>query len=304
MIEIVGIRFMQAGKIYYFDPTNIKFNVGDKVVVETARGLELGDVVLANREVGEDEIVQPLKTVERIATDKDIENREKSSEREKEAFSVCKEKIIEHKLDMKLIDVEYTIDNTKVVFYFTADGRVDFRELVKDLASYFKMRIELRQVGVRDESKMLGGIGACGRPLCCNKWLADFQPVSIKMAKTQNLSLNPAKISGVCGRLMCCLNYENDVYSELRKGMPNVDEKIKTNDGTAKVISINLLKNDIKARLVEKDKETGEEKLSTDVYAYKKEDIKRIDKKKKNKENIYEEVDEETLKEIKELIKD
>jgi len=304
MVEIVGIRFMQAGKIYYFDPTNIKFNVGDKVVVETARGLELGDVVLGNRDVPEDEIVQPLKKIERLATKKDIETFDKNNEREKEAFAICKEKIKSHDLEMKLIDVEYTIDNTKVVFYFTADGRVDFRELVKDLAAHFKMRIELRQVGVRDEAKMLGGIGACGRPLCCNKWLADFQPVSIKMAKTQNLSLNPAKISGTCGRLMCCLNYENEVYVELRRGMPNVDEKIKTKDGMAKVIGVNLLVNDIKARLIEKDSETGEEKLSTDVFTYKKEDIKRIDRKNKKKESLYEEVDEETLKEIKELIKD
>ena len=304
MVEIVGIRFMQAGKICYFDPTNIKFNVGDKVVVETARGLELGDVVLGNRDVPEDEIVQPLKKIERLATKKDIETFDKNNEREKEAFAICKEKIKSHDLEMKLIDVEYTIDNTKVVFYFTADGRVDFRELVKDLAAHFKMRIELRQVGVRDEAKMLGGIGACGRPLCCNKWLADFQPVSIKMAKTQNLSLNPAKISGTCGRLMCCLNYENEVYVELRRGMPNVDEKIKTKDGMAKVIGVNLLVNDIKARLIEKDSETGEEKLSTDVFTYKKEDIKRIDRKNKKKESLYEEVDEETLKEIKELIKD
>ena len=304
MVEIVGIRFMQAGKIYYFDPTDIKFNVGDKVVVETARGLELGDVVLSNRQVPENEIVQPLKKIERIATQKDIEAFDKNNEKEKEAFEICKEKIKAHDLDMKLIDVEYTIDNTKVVFYFTADGRVDFRELVKDLAAHFKMRIELRQVGVRDEAKMLGGIGACGRPLCCNKWLADFQPVSIKMAKTQNLSLNPAKISGTCGRLMCCLNYENDVYSELRRGMPNIDEKIKTKEGLAKVIGVNLLINEIKVRLIEKDEETEEEKLSTDVYTYQKEDIKRIDKKPKRKENIYDEVDEETLKEIKELIKD
>ncbi len=304
MVEIVGIRFMQAGKIYYFDPTDIKFSVGDKVVVETARGLELGDVVLSNRQVPENEIVQPLKKIERIATQKDIEAFDKNNEKEKEAFAICKEKIKAHNLDMKLIDVEYTIDNTKVVFYFTADGRVDFRELVKDLAAHFKMRIELRQVGVRDEAKMLGGIGACGRPLCCNKWLADFQPVSIKMAKTQNLSLNPAKISGTCGRLMCCLNYENDVYGELRRGMPNVDERIKTKEGLAKVIGVNLLINEIKVRLIEKDEETEEEKLSTDVYTYKKEDIKRIDKKIKKKENIYDEVDEETLKEIKELIKD
>jgi cell fate regulator YaaT (PSP1 superfamily) len=191
-----------------------------------------------------------------------------------------------------------------VVFYFTADGRVDFRELVKDLASHFRMRIELRQVGVRDEAKMLGGIGACGRPLCCNKWLSDFQPVSIKMAKVQNLSLNPAKISGTCGRLMCCLNYENDVYNELRKGMPHVDERIKTKDGFAKVIGINLLVNEIKARLVEKDKNSGEEKFSSDIYTYSKEDIKRIDKRNKKPANVLDEVDAETLKEIKEISKE
>lgn len=304
MVEIVGVRFMQAGKIYYFDPTNKKFDVGDRVVVETARGMELGTIALENREVKESDIVQPLKKIERKAADKDIENNKNNKIKEKEALGICKEKIRKHDLDMKLIDVEYTVDNTKVVFYFTADGRVDFRELVKDLAAHFRMRIELRQVGVRDEAKILGGIGACGRPLCCNKWLSDFQPVSIKMAKVQNLSLNPAKISGTCGRLMCCLNYENDVYNELRKGMPHVEERIKTKDGIAKVIGVNLLANDIKARLIEKDKNTGEEKLSSDVHNYCKEDIKRIDKKNKKPASILEEVDAETLKEIKELIKE
>ena len=215
---------------------------------------------------------------------------------------------------MKLIDVEYTFDNSKVVFYFTADGRVDFRELVKDLAGVFKMRIELRQIGVRDEAKMLGGIGSCGRALCCHSWLSDFEPVSIKMAKVQNLSLNPAKISGICGRLMCCLKYENDIYMEFRKGMPDVGESVKTPDGTAKVVDTNLLERTVKVRLFLDDKPKGknsednadqDEKLSTDIYTYKKEEIRRIDKHKDKKNvNIFEGVDEDTMREIEELIKD
>ena len=230
---------------------------------------------------------------------------------------LCQEKIDKHGLVMKLIDVEYTFDNSKIVFYFTADGRVDFRELVKDLAGVFKMRIELRQIGVRDEAKMLGGIGSCGRALCCHSWLADFEPVSIKMAKVQNLSLNPAKISGICGRLMCCLKYENDIYMELRKGMPDVGERIKTPDGMGKVTDTNLLAGTVRARLYVEDKPrrkkgeeeaapSQEEQLSDDIYTYKKQDIRRLDKRKDNRKNanLFEGVDADTMKEIEELIKD
>ena len=232
---------------------------------------------------------------------------------------LCQEKIDKHGLVMKLIDVEYTFDNSKVIFYFTADGRVDFRELVKDLAAVFKMRIELRQIGVRDEAKMMGGIGSCGRSLCCHSWLSDFEPVSIKMAKVQNLSLNPAKISGICGRLMCCLKYENDIYMELRRGMPEPGEKIKTPDGLAKVVDTNILENKIRVRLFmedtqpakgKKDKAEGgnteeqAEKLTPDIYTYKKEEIKRIEKRRDSSKNIFEGMDADTMKEIEELIKD
>jgi len=231
-------------------------------------------------------------------------------------MKLCQEKVDKHGLVMKLIDVEYTFDNSKIVFYFTADGRVDFRELVKDLAGGFKMRIELRQIGVRDEAKMLGGIGSCGRALCCHSWLADFEPVSIKMAKVQNLSLNPSKISGICGRLMCCLKYENDIYMEFRRGMPDVGEKIKTPDGMAKVVETNLLENTIKVRLYTDEKPKGkkgeeaqdeqDEKLSSDIYTYKKQEIKRFEKRRDSSKNmdIFEGVDEDTMKEIEELIKD
>ncbi len=211
---------------------------------------------------------------------------------------------------MKLIDVEYTFDNSKIIFYFTADGRVDFRELVKDLAAVFKMRIELRQIGVRDEAKMMGGIGSCGRALCCHSWLSDFEPVSIKMAKVQNLSLNPAKISGICGRLMCCLKYENDIYMELRRGMPDTGEKIKTPDGMARVVDTNILENKVRVRLImEKDKKDGtEEKLTPDIYTYKKEEIKRVerhkDRREKENANLFEGMDAETMKEMEEIIKD
>jgi cell fate regulator YaaT (PSP1 superfamily) len=234
--------------------------------------------------------------------------------KKEKAIKLCQEKVDKHGLVMKLIDVEYTFDNSKIVFYFTADGRVDFRELVKDLAGVFKMRIELRQIGVRDEAKMLGGIGSCGRALCCHSWLADFEPVSIKMAKVQNLSLNPTKISGICGRLMCCLKYENDIYMEFRKGMPEVGEKVKTPDGLGKVVDTNLLERIVKVRLFVDDKPKGkhaeeheehEEKLSTDIYTYKKEEIRRTEKHKENKNvNMFEGVDADTMKEIQKLMKD
>ena len=212
MTEVIGVRFKQVGKIYYFSPNGVQMPIGEKVIVETARGIECGEVAIANREIDDEGIVKPLKTVIRIATEEDRKHIEENKAKEKKAFKLCLEKIEKHKLDMKLVDVEYTFDNNKILFYFTADGRVDFRELVKDLASVFKTRIELRQIGVRDEAKMLGGIGSCGRPLCCSTFLGDFEPVSIRMAKDQNLSLNPAKISGICGRLMCCLKYENHMY--------------------------------------------------------------------------------------------
>lgn len=216
-ITVIGVRFKEAGKIYYFDPSDLEITTEDHVIVETARGIEYGDVVIGAKEVEENEIIPPLKKVIRVATAEDEEKVLENKTKEKEAFAICLEKIEQHKLPMKLIEVEYTFDNSKVIFFFTADGRVDFRELVKDLATVFRTRIELRQIGVRDEAKMLGGIGFCGRELCCHTFLGDFAPVSIKMAKEQSLSLNPSKISGICGRLLCCLKYENDVYVENRK---------------------------------------------------------------------------------------
>lgn len=309
MVKIVGIKFKDAGKLYYFSPGGHKVDVGDNVIVETARGLEFGKVTLAETEVKESEIVAPLKSIIRIANEKDKKKHKENLAKKEEAMRLCQEKVDAHGLEMKLIDVEYTFDNSKVVFYFTADGRVDFRELVKDLASVFRMRIELRQIGVRDEAKMLGGVGNCGRGLCCNTWLSDFEPVSIKMAKVQNLSLNPSKISGICGRLMCCLKFENEVYTHLKKGMPSVGERIKTPDGMAVVTDVNILENIIKTRLVveEGSKDKGiEEKLSTELYSYGKEEIKRVNKKNNNKkkEDDLADLDGELLKEIKELMKD
>lgn len=315
MVRVAGVRFKTAGKVYFFDPADVEVKAGDNVIVETARGMEYGTVTMDVAEVSEKEIVAPLKKIVRIANEKDRKQHIENVKKKERAMALCQEKVDKHGLVMKLIDVEYTFDNSKIVFYFTADGRVDFRELVKDLAGVFKMRIELRQIGVRDEAKMLGGIGSCGRSLCCHSWLADFEPVSIKMAKVQNLSLNPAKISGICGRLMCCLKYENDIYMELRRGMPDVGEKIKTPDGLAKVIETNILENLIKARLYTDEKprskkgeehtEDNEEKLSADVYTYKKQEIKRFEKRKDNKNsNIFEGVDEKTMREIEELIKD
>ncbi len=310
MVKIVGIKFKEAGKLYYFSPGGHKVEVGDNVIVETARGLEFGKVTLAETEVKESEIVAPLKSIIRIANEKDKKKHKENLEKKEEAMRLCQEKVDAHGLEMKLIDVEYTFDNSKVVFYFTADGRVDFRELVKDLAAVFRMRIELRQIGVRDEAKMLGGVGNCGRGLCCNTWLSDFEPVSIKMAKVQNLSLNPSKISGICGRLMCCLKFENEVYTHLKKGMPSVGEKIKTPDGMAVVTDVNILENIIKTRLVleEGSKEKNiEEKLSTELYSYGKEEIRRVNKKHNNnkkKEDDLADLDGDLLKEIKELMKD
>jgi len=246
MYTVVGVSFKKAGKIYYFDPDNIELVEGENVIVETARGMEFGEIVLEKKEVSDEEIVAPLKKVTRKATMKDKEKNEKNKELEEEAFEICLKKIDNHGLPMKLIDVEYTFDHNKILFYFTADGRVDFRELVKDLASVFKTRIELRQIGVRDEAKMIGGIGPCGRQICCSKCLRDFEPISIKMAKKQDLSLNPAKISGLCGRLMCCLRYESELYENLRKKMPEIGEKVQLTIGEGEVVDRNLIKKSVK----------------------------------------------------------
>ena len=249
MATVIGVRFKKAGKVYYFDPCEVWPRPGDSVVVETARGVEFGEVVTGAREVADEQIVAPLKKVVRIATEEDIRRAEHNEKREAEAFRVCQEKVAKHKLEMKLVSVEYTFDNSKIIFYFTANGRVDFRELVKDLASVFKMRIELRQIGVRDEAKMLGGLGSCGRPICCGAFLGDFQPVSIKMAKEQNLSLNPTKISGLCGRLMCCLKYEQDCYSQTLKKLPKVGKDIVTPDGVGVLAEINAIRERVKVRI-------------------------------------------------------
>jgi len=247
MVRVIGVRFRTAGKIYFFDPLEFEIQKGSHVIVETARGIEFGTVVAGIMEVEEEKIVQPLKPVLRIAGERDMEQEAANKEKEKEAFKVCLEKIRKHGLEMKLIDAEYTFDNNKVLFYFTADGRIDFRELVKDLASVFKTRIELRQIGVRDETKIVGGIGICGRPLCCHSYLSDFVPVSIKMAKEQNLSLNPAKISGVCGRLMCCLKNEEETYEELNRRLPNIGDYVTTADGLkGEVQSVNVLRQLVK----------------------------------------------------------
>lgn len=252
MTKVVGIRFRSVGKLYYFDPLNYPLKKGDRAVVETARGIECGTVLLGIHEVKDEEIIKPLKSVIRKATPEDIKQCEANREKEKNAFSVCNKKIAEHKLNMKLVDVEYTFDSQKILFYFTADGRVDFRELVKDLASVFRTRIELRQIGVRDESKLLGGLGMCGKPFCCSTFLFDFQPVSIKMAKEQGKSLNPTKISGTCGRLMCCLKYEQNVYEDLLKRTPRNDTIVETPDGKGVVVEMGVLKGQVRVRLDEK----------------------------------------------------
>lgn len=264
MKKVIGVRFRNAGKVYYFDPKQLDFKRGDHAIVETARGVEYGTVVMPPTEVEDEKIVQPLKAVMRKGTEEDAKTEEKNREKEKEAFKICLEKIQKHKLEMKLIDAEYTFDKNKVLFYFTADGRVDFRELVKDLASVFKTRIELRQIGVRDETKILGGIGICGRPLCCHTYLADFAPVSIKMAKEQNLSLNPTKISGICGRLMCCLKNEEETYEELNRKLPGVGDHVTTDDGLkGEVASVNVLRQLVKVIVdVDDEKEIKEYPVS------------------------------------------
>ncbi|MBQ3584705.1 MAG: stage 0 sporulation family protein [Lachnospiraceae bacterium] len=264
MVKIIGVRFRKAGKIYYFAPGDLQIDKGQHVIVETARGIEYGSVVLGIREVTDDEITTPLKNVIRIATEEDDRIEAENREKEKNAFGICLEKIAKHGLDMKLIDAEYTFDNNKVLFYFTADGRIDFRELVKDLAAVFKTRIELRQIGVRDETKVVGGYSICGRPLCCSTYLSDFVPVSIKMAKEQNLSLNPTKISGVCGRLMCCLKNEEETYEELNRNLPMIGDTVTTNDGLrGEVQSVSVLRQIVKVLItVNDEKEIRDYKVS------------------------------------------
>ena len=282
MTKVIGVRFRTAGKIYFFSPGKFEVKRGDQVIVETARGVEFGNVVMGPKEVKDEEITQPLKTVIRLATEDDRRVEEKNRKKEKEAFQICLEKIHKHELEMKLIDAEYTFDNNKVLFYFTADGRIDFRELVKDLASVFKTRIELRQIGVRDETKILGGIGICGRELCCHAHLSEFVPVSIKMAKEQNLSLNPTKISGVCGRLMCCLKHEEETYEELNRRLPNVGDHVTTDDGLkGEVASVNVLR-----QLVKVIVDVGDEK---EIQEYKVEQLRFKRKRRNNKVDVQDE---------------
>ena len=304
MVKVAGVRFKKAGKVYYFDPDGYDICKGTNVIVETARGLEFGVITEDIKEVGEDEIVAPLKKIIRIADENDVLQHKENLKKKEKALSLCQEKIDKHNLGMKLVDVEHTFDNSKIIFYFTADGRVDFRELVKDLAGVFKMRIELRQIGVRDEAKLVGGIGSCGRALCCHSWLPDFEPVSIKMAKIQNLSLNPSKISGICGRLMCCLKFENDVYCDLRRGMPDVGERVKTVDGMGIVIESNILEDKIKVRLILEEKDGDkQEKLSADINVYNKQQIRRLGGKQ-NDDIVLDDLDASLLEEIKELLED
>ena len=279
MIKIVGVRFRKAGKIYYFDPAGMEIETGTHVIVETARGIEFGTVMIPPREMEEDGVVQPLKPVIRIATEADEITEQKNKEKEKEAFQICLEKIAKHKLEMKLVEAEYTFDNNKLLFYFTADGRIDFRELVKDLASVFRTRIELRQIGVRDETKILGGIGICGRPLCCSTYLSEFIPVSIKMAKEQNLSLNPTKISGVCGRLMCCLKNEEETYEYLNSRLPNVGDYVTTIEGLkGEVQSVSVM-----LQLVKVIVEVNDEK---EIREYKVDELKFRPKRRRDNTKI------------------
>ena len=293
MVKVIGVRFRTAGKIYFFDPGRFHIKKGDHVIVETARGIEYGTVVSDPKEVENDKIIQPLKPVLRIATPKDVEQEAANKIKEKDAFKICLEKIRKHNLEMKLIDAEYTFDNNKVLFYFTADGRIDFRELVKDLASVFKTRIELRQIGVRDETKIVGGVGICGRALCCHTYLSEFIPVSIKMAKQQNLSLNPTKISGVCGRLMCCLKNEEETYEELNRRLPNVGDFVTTDDGyKGEVHSVNVLRQLVKVIIVKDDER--------EIQEYK---VEQLRFKRKHNKNTRVEVNDEELKKLEKLEK-
>ena len=294
MIKVIGVRFRTAGKVYFFDPLHFEIKRGDHVIVETARGIEYGTVVSGVHEVEDDKVIQPLKPVIRVATQRDVEQEAANKIKEREAYKVCLEKIRKHELEMKLIDAEYTFDNNKVLFYFTADGRIDFRELVKDLASVFKTRIELRQIGVRDETKIMGGIGICGRPLCCHSYLSDFVPVSIKMAKEQNLSLNPTKISGVCGRLMCCLKNEEETYEELNRRLPGVGDLVTTDDGLkGEVQSVNVLRQIVKVIV-----ENGDEKEIRDY------EVDRLQFKKRHNKKEKLELTKEEMKELERLEKE
>lgn len=294
MTKVIGVRFRRAGKIYYFSPGKLNIRTGDHVIVETARGVEYGYVVIGSKEVEDDKVVQPLKSVIRLATAQDDRQEEGNRQKEKEAFKICLDKIRKHKLEMKLIDAEYTFDNNKVLFYFTADGRIDFRELVKDLASVFKTRIELRQIGVRDETKILGGIGICGRPLCCHTHQSEFLPVSIKMAKEQNLSLNPAKISGVCGRLMCCLKHEEETYEELNSRLPGPGDHVTARDGSrGEVSSVNVLRQMVKVIVTLENEEK-------EIREYRVEDLKFRPRRKKEK-NSKRQAEDKELKALEEL---
>lgn len=292
MVKVVGVKFKTAGKVYYFDPDNLHVEIGTNVIVETARGMEFGTVNMTEKEVHPSEIVSPLKKIIRIADEKDYKRHKENVQKKERALKLCQEKVDKHKLEMKLIDVEYTFDNSKIIFYFTADGRVDFRELVKDLASVFRTRIELRQIGVRDETKIRGGIGICGRPLCCNTYLSEFAPVSIKMAKEQNLSLNPTKISGVCGRLMCCLTNEEETYEELNSQLPSVGDMVTTPDGlTGNVHSLSVLRKLVKVIVnLENDEK--------EIREYKAEELKFKPRRKKAK------VSKEEMKKLAELEKE
>lgn len=293
MIKVIGVRFRQAGKVYYFDPLDLDIKRGDHVIVETARGVEYGSVVMGIKEIEEDKVVLPLKPVMRVATPEDDNTEIQNREKEKDAFKICLEKIKKHELEMKLIDAEYTFDNNKVLFYFTADGRIDFRELVKDLAAVFRTRIELRQIGVRDETKILGGLGICGRVLCCHSYLSEFAPVSIKMAKEQNLSLNPTKISGVCGRLMCCLKNEQDTYEYLNSKLPQVGDKVNTNDGfVGEVNSVNVLRQLVKVKITLENDEK-------DIREYKVSELKFKAKKRRN--NINDDLSDKEIRALEEL---
>ena len=293
MVTVIGVRFRTAGKIYYFSPGKLEIKNGDHVIVETARGIEYGHVVLGNRDVEDNKVVQPLKAVIRMANKEDIAREEANRKKEKDAFKICQEKIRKHKLEMKLIDVEYTFDNNKILFYFTADGRIDFRELVKDLASVFKTRIELRQIGVRDEAKIMGGIGVCGRPLCCATYMPEFVPVSIKMAKEQNLSLNPTKISGVCGRLMCCLKNEEETYEELNSHLPGIGDYVTTPDKLkGEVLSVSVLRQRVKVVVT-----TGNDEK--EVREYPVAEIRFKPKRRNDKMHI----DDKELKQLEELEK-
>ena len=293
MVKVIGVRFRTAGKIYFFDPLKFEVKRGDHVIVETARGIEYGTVVGDPKEIEDDKVIQPLKSVLRVATARDTEQENANKVKEKEAFKICLEKIKKHKLEMKLIDAEYTFDNNKVLFYFTADGRIDFRELVKDLASVFKTRIELRQIGVRDETKIMGGIGICGRTLCCHAHLSEFVPVSIKMAKEQNLSLNPTKISGMCGRLMCCLKHEEETYEYLNRKLPNVGDYVTTDDGLkGEVHSVNVLRQLVKVLI-----ENNDEK---EIREYK---VEQLRFKKRHRKEKQDDVTDAELKELEKLEK-